>query len=87
MKIKDGFIMRELADQTVVVATGEASRSFNGIIRLNSTGRFLWKLLESETTEIDLVAAIRDAYDVDAETAQRDVARFVQSLRDEDLLQ
>ncbi len=87
MKIKDGFIMRELADQTVVVATGEASRSFNGIIKLNSTGRFLWKLLESETTEIDLVAAIRDAYDVDAETAQRDVARFVQSLRDEDLLQ
>lgn len=43
MKIKDGFMLRKVGGQYVVVAFGEASRSFNGIIRLNETGKFLWE--------------------------------------------
>ena len=45
MKIKDGFMLREVASQTMVVAIGEASKTFNGIIRLNPTGKFLWEKL------------------------------------------
>ena len=43
MKIKDGFMLRKVGGQNVVVAVGKASRDFNGIIRLNDTGRFLWE--------------------------------------------
>ena len=41
MKIKDGFMLRKVGGQNVVVAVGKASRDFNGIIRLNDTGKFL----------------------------------------------
>lgn len=41
MKIRKGFILRKVGEQNVVVAVGEASRSFNGIIRLNDSGRYL----------------------------------------------
>ena len=39
MKIKNGFMLRKVGAQNVVVAVGEASRSFNGIIRLNDSGK------------------------------------------------
>ena len=45
MKIKNGFVVREIAGECVVVALGEASKIFNGIIKLNDTGRIIWNML------------------------------------------
>ena len=42
MKIKNGFVVREIAGECVVVALGEASKVFNGIIKLNETGKIIW---------------------------------------------
>ena len=39
VRIKDGFVLRDVAGQTVVIATGEASRDFHGMVKLNGTGR------------------------------------------------
>lgn len=33
MRIKDGFVLREVAGSYMVVATGEAGKSFHGMIR------------------------------------------------------
>jgi len=46
MKVKEGYMLREVAGNSVVVAVGKATLDFNGLITLNSTGTFLWKLLE-----------------------------------------
>ena len=46
LKTKKGFLLRRLGDEFMVVAIGEASKSFNGMIRLNDTGAFYWKELE-----------------------------------------
>ncbi len=80
MKIKDGFILRNVGGQNVVVALGEASRSFNGLIRLNETGSFLWKKLWHDMTEEALCAALLAEYDVTPEQAAADVARFIETL-------
>lgn len=80
MKIKDGFILRNVGGQNVVVALGEASRSFNGLIRLNETGSFLWKQLGHDMTEEELCAALLAEYDVTPEQAAADVARFIETL-------
>ena len=42
MKIKDGFVLRDIAGDTVVIATGELSKTFHGMIKLNSTGKEIW---------------------------------------------
>lgn len=86
MKIKDGFMLRKVGGQYVVVALGEASRSFNGIIRLNETGRLLWEELSAEKTEQQLCEALLAEYDVTPQQAQADVAAFVQTLKKAALL-
>ena len=85
MKLKDGFILREVAGQTVVLSTGK-ELDLNTMITLNETGKFLWERLQSETDEAALVAALLGEYDVDEETAKGSVARFVGKLRDNGLL-
>ena len=55
MKIKSGFIKRDVAGKTMVVATGELSKSFKGRITLNETGKFIWELLENDITKEEIV--------------------------------
>lgn len=86
MKIKEGFMLRKVGNQSIVVAVGEASRNFNGIIRLNETGEILWNTLSEDCGQADLVDKILDVYDTDRDTAQRDVEAFVMKLREADLL-
>ncbi len=86
MKIKDGFMLRKVGGQYVVVALGEASRSFNGIIRLNDTGKLLWEQLSADRSEEQLCEALLAEYDVKPEQARTDVAEFVQTLRKAALL-
>ena len=46
MKINEGFVLRKVGKDQVVVAIGEASARLNGLIKLNGTGVELWKQLE-----------------------------------------
>ena len=85
MKIKDEFILREVAGETVVIPTGE-TLDLNMMITLNETGTFLWKQLEQETTEDAVVAALLGEYDVDEEAARTHVAAFVAKLKEHDFL-
>lgn len=87
MKIKNGFMLRKVGAQNVVVAVGEASRSFNGIIRLNDSGKYLWEKLQQETTEQQLLSDMLNDYNIDEATARADIERFVQSLKGAGLLE
>jgi len=86
MKIKDGFILREVADSYVVVTVGEAVKSFNGVINLNETGALLWKTLEKGAQEKDLVDALLNEYDVERELAENDVKLFIKKLTEAGLI-
>ena len=81
MKIKKGFVVRKIAGEDVVVALGAASKQFNGLIKLNDTGRFLWDKLSVGCDEGELVEAIASEYDVDKETAAKDIKVFVDTLK------
>ena len=85
MKLKDGFFMRQIAGQTVVLPGGDVL-DLNMMITLNETGAFLWERLNEETTTEALVAALLSEYDVDNETAQKAVEAFVRKLNDHGFL-
>ncbi len=87
MKIKNGFMLRKVGTQNVVVAVGEASRSFNGLIRLNDSGSFLWEKLQSDTTGEQLLTEMLAEYDIDEATAKADIAQFISALKGADLLE
>ncbi len=86
MKIKKGFILREIAGSYIVVAVGDAVKSFNGVINLNKTGALLWKELEKGGDEDALVKALLSEYEVDEEIAKKDVEAFIAKLKGANLL-
>lgn len=86
MKIKEGFVLRHICDEYIVVAVGRQTLDFKGLIKLNETGAFLWKKLADACEESDLVEALTAEYAVDVATAQADVAAFLTSLSEADLL-
>lgn len=86
MRIISGFCVREILDEIVAIPTGQAALRFSGVISLNELGRFLFELLNQEQTMDSLVEAVTASYDVDELTAWSDVERFVQSLREKELL-
>ncbi len=86
IKIKDGFVLRKVADNYLVVAVGGAVKDFNGIINLNETGAFLWEILTKGATEEETVKKLTEEYDVTEETAKADVAKFIEKLKSANLL-
>lgn len=86
MKLKEGFLLRQVAGQTVVLPTGR-ELDLNMMITLNETGEFLWKRLQSKTDEEALASALLAEYDVDGEKARASVAAFVRKLRDHGFLE
>lgn len=86
MKIKEGFILREVAGSYIVVAVGDAVKSFNGVINLNESSAFLWKILEKGADEQQLISALLSEYDVSKEVAEKDVKAFISKLMEGGLI-
>ena len=77
MKIKDGFILREMSDKYIVVTIGEASKQFNGMIHLNEAGAYMWRELEKGLSEDELVQKLLARYEgIDENEAREEVRSF-----------
>ena len=88
MKIKSGFIKRDVAGKTMVVATGELSKSFKGMITLNETGKFIWELLENDITKEEIVNKMLEVYEgVSKELIENDVDKFISKLMEDNILE
>lgn len=87
MKIKEGFILRKVGIQFVVAATGKASEHFNGMMRLNESGAFAFRLMQQGITEEELTIRLMGEYEVSEQTARKDVAAFTAALREADALE
>lgn len=87
MKIKEGFMLKTVADSFVVVPTGANIVDFSAMITLNETGAFLWEALKNDVTEEELTSALMSEYEVDEKTAGEDVAEFVAVLRDKKVIE
>ena len=79
MKLKDGFVLRTVKGETVVIPTGR-DMELNMMITLNETGKLLWELLEKGADTQVLVQALLETYDVDRTTAEGHVQLFVDKL-------
>ena len=83
MKIKSNFAKRKIADSNIVVPVGPAIKDFNGMITLNDSASFFWDCMINETTEEEVI----NEYDIDKETAKRDIEKFIKMLEDNKLLE
>lgn len=82
MKVDKEFVLREIAGDNILVPVGKTALDFNGLITLNEVGAFLWGKLQDEITIDELVEKVLDEYEVDEETARKDILEFVGYLKD-----
>lgn len=79
MKIKKNpeLILRNVAGEAVLIPTGSFAAKFNGMISLNGPAGFIWEQMEQVNSREELVQKMLERYDVDEETARRDVNGFL----------
>lgn len=87
MKIKPGFMLRKVVEIYVIIGIGSEAYAPNQIMSLNETGAFLWGLLEKGSDREALIDALPREFEVDRETAQKDVDAFLAQLREKELIE
>jgi hypothetical protein len=83
MKIKSGFVLREMANGvSVVVGVGDKAKELKGYLTLNESGALIWKVLQKGGELEDVVLAILSEYEVDRELATKDATLVIKKLRE-----
>ena len=80
MKIKDGFILKEVAGNYVVIAL-EESLDFNKVITVNEVGAFIWNKITEGLDRDCIIADISREYNISEDTATSDFDEFIESLK------
>lgn len=88
MKLKQGYLLREIAGSWIVVPIGQRVVEFNGLMNLSESGALLWKKLENSIDrEEELVNLLTEEYDIDVETAKKDVHEFISSIKEKGMME
>jgi len=87
MMVSKEFALREIAGNYIVIPFGKKAVDFNAMITLNETGAFLWKQLENEKSQKQLLDAMLEEYEVDSETASLHIERFCEKLKTAGILE
>ena len=87
MKIKEGYLVHEVAGNYVVIKIGQEAVNFNGLITLSESAKMLWDLLKNDASIDDLVNKLLSEYEIDEETARIDTLEFVDNLKKNNILE
>ena len=87
MKAKQGFVLRNIAGEYLLMPTGENISSFNGAVILNEVSAFIWEEMKQPVSQEDLLQAILDKYDVEEKKAKEDLSSVLKMLQDLDLIE
>ena len=80
MKTNEEYMLREIAGEAVLIPTGSASQKLNGMIELTDSAAFIWKQVDTAKDLEEIVARVREEYEVEEETARRDIYGFLREL-------
>ncbi len=81
MKLRDGFITYATGTEQIMVAAGQASNVFRGMVRSNSTAGFIIDCLKEETSRDAIADALCSRYEAPREVICRDLDQVLDSLR------
>lgn len=82
MRIKDGFVLRQVAGQGMVIAAGEASKDFHGMVKLNRTGSLIWQGIAEGKTPEQMAECFMEMYEVEKEKALDDINKMIGKMKD-----
>lgn len=77
MKACDGFILRNIVGEYMLVPTGSRMKSFNGTLMMNEMSAFVWNHIQSPISREKILEAVLDIYDIDEQTASEDIGQLL----------
>lgn len=79
MRIKEGFVLREVCGERVIVGEGLSAINFGKLLALNETAAWLWKQAQAmgDFTIEALAEKLCEEYEVEAGEAKADVEQMV----------
>jgi len=80
MKIKEGFLLREIANTHVVVPVAERVIDFKGMMILNGVSPAIVEYMREHRTQEEILAYILDEFDIDKETAENDLNKLIDQM-------
>lgn len=88
MKAKNGFNLRTVCGENILVAEGEENIDFSNIISMNESSAYLWNCIQGKDFEVkDLVDLLIEMYEVDKETATRDAQLLVDQWKQAEIIE
>ncbi len=87
MKLKNGIVTNSIDGESFAIATGDAAKEFNGLIKNNPTAAFIFELLKTEQTVDSIVDAMLEKYEVDEPTVRADVKELIDLLKSKNLIE
>lgn len=88
MRIKQGFKMRSVGRDHIVIPEGKQLINFNKMAALNSSAAYLWeKVVDKDFTVEDLTALLVEKYEIDEQRAKEDAEKLVISLQEAGIIE
>lgn len=78
--VNQGFALKQIVDDYVIIATGGKAVDFSAVLVLNEVGVMVFKLIQEGKSEQEIAAALMAAYEIDEATAAADTAKFIDKL-------
>lgn len=87
MKIKAGFVLRRVLDEAIVIANGEASKTFHGMVKLNDSAADIWEWISKGLTKGEIANELAKKYELSDAKAMDDVEAMIKQMADAGLVE
>lgn len=87
MKIKMNLVHRTIADEHILVPTGESAITYNGVFVLTEIGAVIWELLVEGKEKEEIISVLQDEYEVEEAILVKDYDEFIQKLKESELIE
>lgn len=82
MEIKKEVYLREIGGEYVLIPVGKTVDEFNGMFNLTPAGAAIFKSIQDGKDESGILTDLLESFEVDEDTAEKDIAEFLEKLRD-----
>lgn len=87
MRLKYDFEIVDMGNEFISVPVGESSRNLHGVIKLNKEGVEIFKLLQTDISEVSIVDILSAKYENDRESIANYVHKTIENLRINDIIE
>ena len=87
IKAKEGFVLRNIVDEYILMPVGDNIAEFKGTILLNEVSALIWEKLQNPVSKEDLLQAVLDEFEVERSVAAADLDDLLTTLREYGVLE